>query len=69
MTMYRWNFCESVEKAKALAKEQGYGAVYTNVKYSKTKKDYNLTCLMAGHGGDDEWKAKYPAVVCWNEHV
>lgn len=60
--MYRAAWFETKEEAKDFQKKQGFGALYTNLPGSRTKRQFNDEAAMFGF--DTE---KYHAVVSWNE--
>ena len=66
MKLYKWHFFKTKNGAKNFQKKHG-GVFYSNAKYSHTKSDYMVTTFMAGK--DDEFRQKYPYVVCWNKSV
>ena len=64
--MYKNKFFKTKEEAKAFQKEKGYGALYSNVKGSRTKKYYRDELLVKGRC-DEEFINEHPYVVAWNE--
>lgn len=62
--MYCNKFFRTESQAKAFKKQHG-GALYRNVKYSKTKKDYFTEAHMTGRTKDFCDKHRY--VVAWKE--
>lgn len=63
--MYMSRFFSTRNEAETLVKEQGYGAIYSNVKGSRTQKSYRVEAAMAYL--NDETKEQNPYVVAWNE--
>jgi O-acetyl-ADP-ribose deacetylase (regulator of RNase III) len=65
--IYRNKFFKTEEEAKVFQKTNG-GALYSNAKYSHTKKDYmveakQVACL------NDEFISEHPYCVAWNQFV
>lgn len=69
MTIYHAKFFKTKEEAKAFTKTLGYGVIFSNIKYSHTKKDYLGELALLGRYDDEEFKAEYPYVVAWNEFI
>lgn len=70
MRIYKNQFFKTKEEALAFKKEKGYGAFYSNVKGSRTKKDYITELAILGKSADDEeFKIQYPYVIAWTEHM
>lgn len=69
MRIYRNQFFKSKEEALAFKKERGGGSIYSNVKGSHTKKDYQTELLILGRPGDEEFANEYPYVVAWNQFM
>ena len=68
MRIFRNQFFKTKEEALTFKKEKGYGAIYSNVKGSRTKKDYQAELAVLGRF-DDEFIAEYPYVVAWTQHI
>lgn len=68
MRIYRNQFFKTKEEAKAFQKEKGFGALYSNEKGSRTKKDYKAELAILGRF-DEKFIAEYPYVVAWCEIV
>jgi O-acetyl-ADP-ribose deacetylase (regulator of RNase III) len=65
--IYRNQFFKTEDEAKVFQKTNG-GALYSNAKYSHTKKDYmveakQVACL------NDEFISEHPYCVAWNQFV
>lgn len=59
--MYKAAWFETKEEAIEFKKKQGYGAIYTNLPNSRTKKQFKVEAEMFGFDTN-----KYHAVVSWN---
>lgn len=63
--MYKNKFFKTKEEAKAFQKSNG-GALYSNVKGSRTKQ-YYMDELLVLERFDEEFINEHPYVVAWNE--
>lgn len=65
--MYRFAFFETKEKAKEFQKSNG-GALYSNTKGSRTKRDYAYQRMMMQDVNwlPDDFYEQRPYVVAWN---
>lgn len=65
--MYRFAFFETKEKAKEFQKTNG-GALYSNTKGSRTKRDYAVQRAMMQDVNwlTDDFYEQHPFVVAWN---
>lgn len=68
MRIYKNQFFKTKEEAMAFKQQKGYGALYSNVKGSRTKRDYQTELAILGRF-DDEFIAEYPYVVAWCEEI
>lgn len=62
--MYMNKFFRTKEEAVSFQKEQGFGALYSNEKGSRTKGKYKVEALMMGRS--EEFQKEYPFCVAWN---
>lgn len=63
--MYMSKFFETEEQAREFRKINKYGAIYSNVEGSRTKKSYIVEASMRGMS--EEQIEKFPYVVAWNQ--
>lgn len=64
--MYMNRFFKTKDEAVAFQKEQGFGALYSNAKGSRTKSSYQTEALMMGKS--NEFQQEHPFCVAWNHH-
>lgn len=69
MRIFKNQFFKTKEEALAFKKKRGGGAIYSNVKGSKTKRSYQIELIILGRPGDEEFMKEYPYVVAWNEFM
>lgn len=62
--MYMNKFFKTKEEAKAFQKEHG-GALYSNAKGSRTKRDYQTEAAMMEK--TEAFREEHPYVVAWNQ--
>ena len=60
--MYMNKFFRTKEEAVSFQKEQGFGALYSNEKGSRTKGNYNVAVVVVR----DEFQKEHPFCVAWN---
>ena len=63
--IYMSKFFKTKEEAKQFQKQNGCGALYSNVKGSRTKQSYLVEAGMRGMSM--EFCEEHPFVVAWNE--
>lgn len=66
MRIFKNQFFKTKEEAVAFKKKKGCGAIYSNVKGSRTKRDYQTELAVLGRF-DEEFIAEYPYVVAWTQ--
>lgn len=64
MRIYRGEWFKTREEAEARQKELGYGVIYSNAKYSKTKRDHTIAAMMFGFDPNE-----YPYSLNWNQFM
>ena len=69
MRIFRNQFFMTKEEAIAFKKENGRGAIFSNVKGSHTKRDYFGELAILGRCDDEEFIAEYPYVVAWTQII
>ena len=69
MRIFRNQFFKTKEEAIAFKKKLGYGAIFSNIKGSHTKKDYFGELAILGRCDDEEFVSEYPYVVAWTQHI
>ena len=67
MRIYKNQFFKTKDEAKAFQKEKGYGALYSNVKGSKTKRDYTAELAILSPNDPLKFAQEYPYVVAWTQ--
>lgn len=67
MRIYKNQFFKTKEEAKAFQKERGYGALYSNVKGSRTKRDYATELAILCPADPLKFSQEYPFVIAWTQ--
>ena len=66
MRIFKNQFFKTKEEAKDFQKKNG-GAFYSNVKGSRTKRDYIAELAILNPDNYEQFSENYPYVIAWTE--